>query len=281
MSAAKKPGIVAFIMKFIDDKGGKPFTHTELHAELRREFPDRNPAHMMTTVRTVVTPSGMKERSYSFTRVGKQITAQKIENFVPPHKPDIPAGVVPPVPEKIQKGNKAPVSLSPIPLRLFHYTQNKAEELLWRPASLELEIQRFIEKHMEVCLGGIRFVASELTIEDGRIDSLGLDKKNCPVIIEYKRNINENVVGQAITYLFSISRHKPYFQLPVLEKFGEDIARAINWKNIRVLCIAEDFTQYDRSNAKAHVDRNIELIRYKFFSDNTLALEWIAGNMPQ
>jgi len=267
MNTTETTGIVATVKKIIAGKGNKPFTRREILAELVKKFPDKQPSSMMNTLNGQI--YNMRQEGHQFIKQGKQW----IHHAAAPEEPEteVPQSVT----EKIKKD--AP----PSPLRLIRYTQDKAEELPWCPASLELEIQRFIEKHMEVCLGGIRFVASEFTIEDGRIDSLGLDKKNCPVIIEYKRNMNENVVGQAITYSFSISRHKPYFKLPVLEKFGENVASSINWKNIRILCIAEDFTQYDKSNAKAHAGMNIELIRYKFFSDNTLTLEWVAGNMPQ
>lgn len=35
----------------------------------------------------------------------------------------------------------------------------------------------------------------------GRIDSLGIDENNCPVIFKYKRSSNENVINQGLFYL--------------------------------------------------------------------------------
>jgi hypothetical protein len=35
-------------------------------------------------------------------------------------------------------------------------------------------------------------------VHGGRIDTLGLDDNNCPVIIEYKHALNENVISQGL-----------------------------------------------------------------------------------
>lgn len=32
----------------------------------------------------------------------------------------------------------------------------------------------------------------------GRMDTLGIDENGCPVIIEYKRALNENVINQGL-----------------------------------------------------------------------------------
>jgi len=269
MPATKKLGIVASIMNFIDGKVGKPFTHEEIHAELRRKFPDRNPAHMLTTVRTVVTPSGMKERGYSFTRKGKKCTAQlisSIENDELPHN-GLSTEKGPCVAQKIKD---APQSAT----RLFRYMQDGAEELLGRSALLERDIHDLMEKHME-CFLDIRLVAREFSTDDGRIDSLGLDKDNFPVIIEYKRNINETVVSQAASYLIWLRKRKADFKWKVLECFGQEVAQSINWSKIRILCVAEDFAKRDKTDAEFHKEKNIELIRYKYFSDDMLMLEWV------
>ena len=56
----------------------------------------------------------------------------------------------------------------------------------------------FFEKNLEALLG-VRFLASEFTTSNGgRIDTLGLDENGCPVILEYKRASNENVINQGL-----------------------------------------------------------------------------------
>lgn len=50
----------------------------------------------------------------------------------------------------------------------------------------EGELKKFVERNMED-LFGIRYVASEVTIGGLRIDTIGVDDKNRPVLIEYKK----------------------------------------------------------------------------------------------
>ena len=50
-------------------------------------------------------------------------------------------------------------------------------------------------------LFGVRFLKSEYIITAGRMDSIGIDENNSPVIFEYKRSINENVINQGLFYL--------------------------------------------------------------------------------
>ncbi|MDR1821390.1 MAG: hypothetical protein LBQ91_03030 [Oscillospiraceae bacterium] len=40
----------------------------------------------------------------------------------------------------------------------------------------------------------VTFLSAEYTITNVRIDSVGIDENNCPVIFEYKRSSNENVI---------------------------------------------------------------------------------------
>ena len=80
---------------------------------------------------------------------------------------------------------------------------------------LEKNLQNIIEDNMEIFLG-VKFLATEYKtgkVHNGRIDSLGIDENNCPVIIEYKRSINENVINQGLYYLDWLLDHKAEFQL--------------------------------------------------------------------
>ena len=161
-------------------------------------------------------------------------------------------------------------------IKLFRFSKDSAEELAGRSALIERELHDLMEKHME-CFLGIRFVAHEYSTgknHRGRIDSLGLDENCCPVIIEYKRQTNENVINQGLYYLDWLLDHQAEFKLLIMERFGKDVADSIEWSGTRVLCVAGDFTKYDE-HAVAQIGRNIELIRYKYFSDDLLLLEWL------
>lgn len=161
-------------------------------------------------------------------------------------------------------------------IKLFRYSKDHAEELAGRSAMVERGLHDLMEKHME-CFLGIRFVAHEYSTgpkHRGRIDSLGLDENSCPVIIEYKRHVNENIINQGLYYLDWLLDHRAEFKLLIMERYGSDAADEIEWDGARVLCVAGDFTKFDE-HAVAQIGRNIELIRYKYFSDDLLLLEWL------
>lgn len=163
-------------------------------------------------------------------------------------------------------------------IKLFRYANNGASELAGKSATIERTLQRLIESQMETFLG-VRFLATEYSTgakHRGRIDSLGLDENGCPVIIEYKRHSNENVINQGLFYLDWLLDHKADFQLLAMKQLGKDEADKIEWSGTRLLCIAADFTRYDE-HAVAQINRNIELIRYKLFGEDLLLLELVNG----
>lgn len=162
-------------------------------------------------------------------------------------------------------------------IQLFRLNgQQDAIELPGRSVAVEKQLQSLIETQME-CFLGVRFLASEYATgktHKGRIDSLGLDENGCPVIVEYKRHSNENVINQGLFYLDWLLDHQAEFRWLVMEKLGKDAADQIEWSGTRLLCIAADFTRYDQ-HAVQLIQRNIELIRYKIFGDDLLLLELV------
>ena len=161
-------------------------------------------------------------------------------------------------------------------IKLFHLKDQKATEVVGVLSVLEKPLQSLIETNLDSLLG-IRFLASEYSTgktHAGRIDTLGLDENNCPVIIEYKRSSHENIINQGLFYLDWLMDHQAEFKLLVLENFGKPAADKIDWTAPRLLCIAADFTKYD-SHAVQQMDRNIELIRYRQFGKELLLLELV------
>ncbi|UXI68938.1 DUF5655 domain-containing protein [Tahibacter amnicola] len=167
-------------------------------------------------------------------------------------------------------------------IQLFHLSAGRATELPSSSAALERQLQALIEGQMDAFLG-VRFLASEYTTgktHRGRIDTLGLDENGCPVIVEYKRHSNENVINQGLFYLDWLLDHKAEFLWLVMEKLGKDVADSVEWAGTRLLCIAADFTRYDQ-HAVQQIPRNIELIRYKQFGDDLLLLELVNAQSVQ
>jgi predicted transport protein len=161
-------------------------------------------------------------------------------------------------------------------VKLFKLDNGLMSELQGSALQVEKSLQKTFEENLESLLG-IRFLASERTtgpVHGGRIDTLGLDEDGCPVIIEYKRAINENVISQGLFYLDWLLDHRMEFQWLVMERLGAEIARQVDWSTPRLLCIAGDFTRYDEHAVK-QIARNIELIRYRRFEGNLLLLELI------
>jgi predicted transport protein len=160
-------------------------------------------------------------------------------------------------------------------IKLFRLdSASGVQELQGTSVQLEKSLQTLIERNLEK-LFGVRFLASELTTgkaHGGRIDTLGIDENGSPVIIEYKRALNENVISQGLFYLDWLLDHKADFKLLVIDRFGADAAAQIDWTAPRLLCIAGDFTRYDE-HAVQQISRNIELIRYRRFADDLLLFE--------
>lgn len=161
-------------------------------------------------------------------------------------------------------------------IKLFDTSNNQVSELSGGAMALEKSLQTLFENNLEVLLG-VRFLKSEFVTNDGgRMDSIGIDENNSPVIIEYKRSSNENVINQGLFYLNWLMGHKKDFEWMVLEKYGEKVAKLVDWSGPRLVCIANDFTKYDEHAVK-QMDRNIDLIRYKKFDGDLLLLEQLTS----
>lgn len=161
-------------------------------------------------------------------------------------------------------------------IKLFRVVSGQANELQGLTSDLEKPLQTLIESNLEALLG-VRFLATEYSTgktHAGRIDTLGLDENDCPVILEYKRSTGENVINQGLFYLDWLMDHQAEFKLLVLERYGKQSADAIDWTSPRLICIAADFTKYD-GHAVQQMNRNIELIRYRRFGSDLLLLELV------
>ena len=161
-------------------------------------------------------------------------------------------------------------------IKLFATKNGTAEEIPGSAAALERSLQDLIEQNLEVLLG-VRLLASEYATgpdHGGRLDTLGLDENGCPVIIEYKRATNENVINQGLFYLNWLLGHRADVKLLVMEKLGHKVVDQIDWSAPRLICIAGGFTRYDE-HAVQQMNRNIELIRYRRFGNELLMLELV------
>ncbi|MEC9110437.1 MAG: DUF5655 domain-containing protein [Pseudomonadota bacterium] len=160
-------------------------------------------------------------------------------------------------------------------IKLFRAVGQNLSELVGGAVDLERSLQSRFEKNLEALLG-VRFLASEYRITDGRMDTLGIDENDAPVIIEYKRSSNENVINQGLFYLNWLVDHKGDFELLVQRELDMEAAQSIDWNGPRLICIANNFTKYDE-HAVRQMNRNIDLIRYKEFPPDLLLLEQLTS----
>ncbi|MFT4090767.1 MAG: DUF5655 domain-containing protein [Asticcacaulis sp.] len=162
-------------------------------------------------------------------------------------------------------------------IKLFRISDSGITALSGTTDTVEKSVQNLFEAQMEALLG-VRFLASEfVTTNGGRIDSLGIDENGCPVIIEYKRAMNENVINQGLFYMDWLLDHRKDFQWLTMERLGQAVAAQVQWSSPRLICIAGDFSRYDNFAVK-QMPHNIELVRYRRFGGDLMLLEVVASS---
>lgn len=142
-------------------------------------------------------------------------------------------------------------------------------------AAKEKDIQTLVEENLMEVLD-MHFLASEYTTTfGGRIDTLAVDTNGAPVIIEYKKNKNDNIINQGLSYLRWLQAQKvEFFEMLILKNLGKDLAKTINidWKNPRVVCIAEAYSKFDIDTVEV-IPMRIELFKYRYYDSGIFSLE--------
>lgn len=154
-------------------------------------------------------------------------------------------------------------------MALFKINGSQVTKIIAKDLDLEKTLQVLFEQNLDTLLS-IIFLAHEYTTSfGGRIDSLGIDKNGSPCIIEYKKNQNDNVINQGLSYLRWLLDHKADFEM-LCQSQKVDVE--IDWNSPRVICIAENYNKFDLDTADI-LPINIELLRYRIYNDNILFLE--------
>ncbi|MBA4372010.1 MAG: hypothetical protein C0402_04020 [Thermodesulfovibrio sp.] len=158
---------------------------------------------------------------------------------------------------------------------LYKKIDGKYKKLKSVQLAKEKTLQEIVEGHLQEMLD-MYFLETEYpTTFGGRIDTLAVDYSGAPVIIEYKLSKNENVINQALSYLKWLKAQKvDFFEMLVQKKLGKEIADKlkIDWKNPRVICIAESYSKFDIDTVEV-VPLRIELLLYRHYENDIFALE--------
>jgi predicted transport protein len=154
-------------------------------------------------------------------------------------------------------------------MALFKIKNSNVAKLSTIDLDKEKNIQTLFEQNLLTILN-VDFLATEYSTSfGGRIDTLGIDKNSSPVIIEYKRNQNDNVINQGLSYLRWLLDHKADFEILCRNK---NIKMDIDWDSPRVICVAESYNKFDLDTVEI-LPMKIELLRYRVYEDNILMVE--------
>jgi len=153
---------------------------------------------------------------------------------------------------------------------IFKIDKTKASQISLKEDGFgnEAELRDFFAENLEEILG-VRFLEKEYPTTDGRIDTLGIDENNSPVIIEYKWKENEEVLAQGLFYFNWLMKNRRHFELLVDKRLGEKTK--VSWEQPRVILIAQGFSRYILGAVQQ--EKNIELKTYTYYEPNLLQIE--------
>jgi len=150
--------------------------------------------------------------------------------------------------------------------------KGKASKLNMIKYNSERELQNAFQDNLEELLG-VKFIATEFAtgeVHGGRIDTIGIDQENNPVIIEYKLSQNDNVLNQGLYYMDWLYDHKGDFESAVKNKLGNE--QNIEWDNPKLIIIAQEYSKFDK-HAVNRVSESVYLYKYHRYEDNSIYLE--------
>lgn len=162
---------------------------------------------------------------------------------------------------------------------IFKIANKKVEQIRGVQFKNEKELQDLIESNLEEIFG-IKFIETEFSTGEkhgGRIDTLGLDENNNPVIVEYKWGEKDNIINQGLFYLDWLVDHKGDFQILVEKRLGKKVK--IAWGQPRLILLAASFNKYDK-HAINSMAENIELWTYSLYENGLLEIEAEGSTQP-
>ncbi|MBK5190332.1 MAG: hypothetical protein JJE19_02400 [Methanosarcinales archaeon] len=150
----------------------------------------------------------------------------------------------------------------------FVIERKKAKKIKQKEFKDEKELHYLIDENLREIFG-IRYIKDEhITDKHGRIETLGLDESNRPVVIEYKKVKEKGQLSQANRYMTWIKQNPDSFELLARKNLGINIGE-IDFPNPRILCFAQDYTIDDKCLA---LSLGAELWKYRYYENNTLII---------
>ena len=151
---------------------------------------------------------------------------------------------------------------------LFEIKNKKAQKIRTKEFKNELELHQLIDKNLEEIFG-VRFIKDEhITEKHGRIETLGIDESNRPIVIEYKKTKEKRQLVQANRYMTWIKQNPDSFEL-LARKNIKTLNGEIDFSNPRILCFAQEYSIDDKCLA---LSLGAELWKYRYYENDTLVI---------
>jgi len=150
----------------------------------------------------------------------------------------------------------------------FEIIDKKAKKVRQKEFSSEQELHKLIDDNLSEIFK-IRYIKDEhITTKHGRIETIGLDESNRPVVIEYKKSKEKGQLVQANRYMTWIKQNPDSFELLARKNLGSNIGH-IDFTNPRIICLAQEYSIDDKCLA---LSLGAELWKYRYYENNMLII---------
>lgn len=150
----------------------------------------------------------------------------------------------------------------------FEIKGNKLKKISQKEFKNEAELHKLIDNNLGEIFK-IHYIKDEhVTDKHGRIETIGLDESNRPVIIEYKKTKEKGQLVQANRYMTWIRQNPDSFELLAKKNLGNDISH-IDFSNPRIICLAQEYSIDDKCLA---LTLGAELWKYRVYKNNVLTI---------
>lgn len=146
------------------------------------------------------------------------------------------------------------------------------------PFKKEYYLHNITQKNLKE-LFDLEFVASEIQLNDFRFDNLAFDEKtNSFVIIEYKNELNQNVLIQGKNYYDLLLNNKEIYIKRYNEEFKSNLAEDdFDFDKTRVLIVGPEFTP-EQIEASENPSYPFELWKVTLYDNNSVVYESLSTN---
>jgi hypothetical protein len=150
----------------------------------------------------------------------------------------------------------------------FERTGKRLKKISQKELENELELHQLIDRNLKEIFN-IRYIKDEhITDKHVRIETIGLDESNRPVVIEYKKTEEKGQLVQANRYMTWIRQNPDSFELLATKNLGNGIG-AIDFANPRIICMAQEYSIDDKCLA---LSLRAELWKYRYYENGMLMI---------